>query len=143
MTTLPSDAVMVWWMTGVTGTETAPPRRMTTATKVNALAMVTAIGAIVWQIAAGVDYPTVPPGLIILGVAVLVVLLGQASWARVVGIVVPLFLLIGGTIASIANDDNAIRDPGDASPFVATVVQLVAVFVALVAGVVAFRERRS
>jgi hypothetical protein len=143
MTTLPLDAVMVWWMTGVTGTETAPSRRMTIATKVNALAMVTAIGAIVWQIAAGVDYPTVPPGLVILAVAVVVVLLGQASWARVVGIVVPLFLLIGGTIASIANDDNAIRDPGDASPFVATVLQLAAVVVALVAGVVAFRERRS
>jgi hypothetical protein len=56
MTTLPLDAVMVWCMTGVTGTETAPARRMTTAIKVNALAMVIAIGAIVWQIAAGVDY---------------------------------------------------------------------------------------
>ena len=76
-------------------------------------------------------------------VAVVVVLLVQASWARVVGIVVPLFLLVGGTISSIANDDNAIRDPAEASPFVATVLQLAAVVVALVAGVVAFRERRS
>ena len=134
---------MVWCMTGVTGTEPELARPMSTATKVNALAMVIAIGAIVWQIAAGVDYPTVPPGLIILGVAVVVVWFGRASWARVVGFVVPLFLLIGGTIASIANDDNAIRDPGDASPFVATLLQLAAVVVALVAGVVAFRERRS
>jgi hypothetical protein len=48
MTTLPLDAVMVWCMTGVTGTEPALARPMTTAIKVNALAMVTAIGAIVW-----------------------------------------------------------------------------------------------
>ena len=61
MTTLSLDAVMVWCMTGVTDTEPGLARPKTTATKVNALAMVIAIGAIVWQIAAGVDYPTVPP----------------------------------------------------------------------------------
>lgn len=130
-------------MTDVTRWRPAFARRLSTATRVNALAMVAAIGAIIWQIAAGVDYPTVPPGPIILGVAVVVVVFVQAPWARVVGVVVPLFLLIGGTIASIANDDNAIRDPGDASPFVATVLQFAAVVVALAAGVVAFRERRS
>ena len=75
--------------------------------KVNALAMVVAIGAIIWQIAAGVDYPTVPPGPIILGVAVVVVLFVRATWARIVGVVVPLFLLVGGTIASMAEDDSA------------------------------------
>ena len=111
------------------------------ATKVNALAMVVAIAAIIWQIAAGVDYPTVPPGPIILGVAVAVVLLVRAPWARIVGIVVPLFLLVGGTIATIADDENALRHAGDTWPFVATVLQFAAVVVALVAGVVAFRER--
>ena len=116
---------------------------MPTAIKVNALAMVVAIGAIIWQIAAGVDYPTVPPGPIILGVAVLVVLFVRATWARIVGIVVPLFLLVGGTIASVADDDNALRHPGDASPFVATVLQFAAVAIALVAGIVAFRDGRS
>lgn len=103
--------------------------------------MVVAIGAIIWQIAAGVDYPTVPPGPIILGVAVLVVLFVRARWARVAGIVVPLVLLVGGMIASVAADDNALRHPGDASPFLATVIQLAAVAVALVAGIVAFRDR--
>jgi hypothetical protein len=51
---------------------------------------------------------------------------------------VPLFLLVGGTIASVANDDNALRHPGDASTFVATVVQFAAVAIALVAGIIAF-----
>ena len=104
---------------------------------VNAAAMVVAMVAIVWQIAAGVDYPPVPPGLIVLAVAVAVVLRVQARWARIVGIGVPLFLAVGGMIA---NDDNALRHPSDAWPFVATVLQLTAVGVALVAGVLARRE---
>ena len=107
---------------------------------VNAAAMVVAMVAIVWQIAAGVDYPPVPPGLIVLAVAVAVVLRVQARWARIVGIGVPLFLAVGGTIASIANEDNALRHPSDAWPFVATVLQLTAVGVALVAGVLALRD---
>ena len=130
-------------MTNTTGSRTASARTLPTAVKVNAVAMVVAIAAILWQIAAGVDYPTVPPGPIILGIAAAIVVLVRATWARVVGIVVPLFLIVGGTIATIADDGNALRHPGDASPFVATIVQLTAVAVALVAGIVAFRERRS
>jgi hypothetical protein len=107
---------------------------------VNAAGMVVAMVAIVWQIAAGVDYSPAPPGLIILAVAVAVVLRVQARWARIVGIGVPLFLAVGGTIASIANDDNALRHPSHAWPFVATVLQITAVGVALVAGVLALRE---
>ena len=105
--------------------------------------MVVAIATIVWQIAAGVDYPTVPPGPIILGAAVLVVLFVRSTWARIVGIVVPLFLLVGGVIASLADDDSALRHPGDASPFVATVLEFAAIVIALVAGILAFRHRRS
>jgi hypothetical protein len=115
---------------------------LSTATKVNALAMVVAIAAIIWQIAAGVDYPAVPPGPIILSIAVVVVLFVRATWARIVGIVVPLFLLVGGTIATIADEENALRQPGDASPFLATILQFAAVAVALVAGVMAYRERQ-
>jgi hypothetical protein len=130
-------------MTSTTGSQSTSLRALPAAVNVNALAMVVAIAAIIWQIAAGVDYPTVPPGPIILGVAAATVVLVRATWARVVGIVAPLFLLVGGTIASIADDANALRHPGDASPFVATIVQLAAVGVALVAGIVAFRGHRS
>jgi hypothetical protein len=85
----------------------------------------------------------VPPGPIILGVAILVVLFVRSTWARIVGIVVPLFLLVGGAIASVADDDRALRHPGDASPFVGTVLELATVAIALVAGIVAFRDRQS
>jgi hypothetical protein len=56
-------------------------------------------------------------------VAAAVALRVQARWARIVGIGVPLFLTVGGTIASIANDDNALRHPSHAWPFVTTVLQ--------------------
>jgi hypothetical protein len=118
-------------------------RSASTATKVNAFAMIVAIVAIVWQIAAGVDYPPVPPGIIILAVGAAVVLFVRAPWARIVGIAVPLFLAIGATVATIVDDDNALRHVDDASAFAATVLQLVAVAVALVAGVVSFREQRG
>jgi hypothetical protein len=49
-------------------------------------------------------------------VAAAVALRVQARWARIVGIGVPL-------IASIANDDNALRHPSHAWPFVTTVLQ--------------------
>ena len=143
MTTGAQGTITMLGMTSATDSRPVSIRSTSTATKVNALAMVVAIAAIIWQIAAGVDYPTVPPGPIILGVAVVVVLFVRATWARIVGVVVPLFLIVGGTIASIADDDNALRHPGDTSPFIATVLQLAAVAVALVAGIVAFRESRS
>jgi hypothetical protein len=143
MTTAAPDTTTMRGMTSTTDSRPVSNRSTSTATKVNALAMAIAIAAIISQIAVGVDYPTVPPGPIILGVAVMVVLFVRATWARIVGVAVPLFLIVGGTIASIANDDNALRVPGDASPFIATVLQLAAVAVALVAGIAAFRDRRS
>ena len=130
-------------MTNVTKPRLERPPSRPPAVKLNAAAMIVAIAAIIWQIAAGVDYPTVPPGPIILAVAAAVVLFVRRPWARIVGILVPLFLVVGGTIASVADQDNALRHPGDASPFAATVIQLAAVAVALIAGVVAFRGRRS
>jgi hypothetical protein len=116
---------------------------LSTATKINAAAMVAAIVGIAIQIAAGVDYPTIPPGPIILGVAVALVLFAPWPWVPYIGVVVPLFLHVGGIIAAIANEDNGLRDPGDTAAFGGSVLQVVAVLVALVAGVQALRQRRA
>jgi hypothetical protein len=116
---------------------------LSAATKTNAAAMVAAIVGIVIQIAAGVDYPTIPPGPIILGVAVALVLFTRWPWVAYVGVIVPLFLLVGGIIAAVANEDNGLRDPGDIAAFGGSVLQVVAVVIALVAGVQALRERRA
>ncbi|MEN3360171.1 MAG: hypothetical protein V7637_4153 [Mycobacteriales bacterium] len=109
--------------------------------KVNAAAMVAAIAGIVVQLAAGVDYPTVPPGPIILAVAVGIVVFVRRPWASLVGVAVPLFLVVGGVIAASANSDNALRQPSDVAAFTGTVVQLAAVAVALAAGLQALRRR--
>jgi hypothetical protein len=116
---------------------------LSTAGKVNVGAMVLAVVAIVVQIAAGVDYPTVPPGPIILTVAAGLVAFTRWPGARVVAVIVPLFLTVGGTIAFLVGDDIALRHPDDdVVAFLATAVQMVAVVVAFVAGVRALREGR-
>lgn len=115
---------------------------LSTATKVNIAGMVAAIVGIVIQIAAGVDYPVIPPGPIILGVAVALVAFTRWRWVPLVGVIVPLFLIVGGTIAVAVNEDNALRHPGDFEAFAGTVLQFVGVVVAFVAGWQALRQRR-
>jgi hypothetical protein len=105
--------------------------------------MVIAIVAIVIQIAAGVDYPAIPPGPIILAVTVVLVVFTSMRWVAVVAIVVPLFLAVGGTVALLADDESALRHPDDVVAFTATVVQMAALVVAVVAGGRALRQRRA
>jgi hypothetical protein len=112
------------------------PRTWSAAGKLNVAGLVAAAAGIVIQIASGADYPTVPPGLIILLAAAGLVALGARwRWTTVVGVVVPAFLLVGAVVASQARDQ--LGDPGQVGVFVGTVVQLLAMAVALVAGVAA------
>jgi hypothetical protein len=112
------------------------PRTWSAAGKLNVAGLVAAAAGIVIQIASGADYPTVPPGLIILLAAAGLVALGARwRWTTIVGVVVPTFLLIGAVVASQARDQ--LGDPGQVGVFVGTAVQLLAMAVALVAGVAA------
>jgi hypothetical protein len=112
------------------------PRTWSAAGKLNVAGLVAAAAGIVIQIASGADYPTVPPGLIILLAAAGLVALGARwRWTTIVGVVVPAFLLVGAVVASQARDQ--LGDPGQVGVFVGTVVQLLATAVALVAGVAA------
>ena len=109
------------------------PGRLTVA------GLVAAAAGIVIQIAAGAEYPTVPPGLVILLVAAgLVALGGRWRWTPLVGVVVALFLLVGGVLAPQAREQ--LGDPGAVGVFVGTVIQLLALVVALIAGVAATRQ---
>jgi hypothetical protein len=121
----------------------AGPASLPTASKVNVAAMLTAIVGIVIQIAAGVDYPPIPPGPIILAVAAALVVFTHRRWASIIAVIVPLFLTVGGTIAFVASDDMALRHPDDVAAFGATAVQMVAVIVAAIAGAAALRQRRG
>lgn len=116
---------------------------LSTASKVNVTAMVTAIVAIAVQIAAGVDYPAIPPGPIMLAIAVALVVFSRSRWALLVAVIIPLFLTVGGTLASVVKDDVALRNPDDLVPFLATVLQMAAVIVAFIAGIQALRQHRA
>jgi hypothetical protein len=94
------------------------------------------------QYVSGVDYPTIPPGPLILLVGAAVVAFGPWRWSPVVGLVVALFVSIGGVIATVAGDGFTpqLSDPGAVGGFAGTLVQLVGLGVAVPAGVVAARR---
>ena len=115
------------------------PKRLSAAAKLNVAGLVVAAAGIVIQIASGADYPTVPPGLLILLVAAALVALGARwRWTTIVGVIVSLFLLLGGVLAPQAREQ--LGDPGQVGVFIGTVIQLMALVVALVAGVAATRQ---
>lgn len=100
-----------------------------------------AIVGIVIQIAAGMDYPTIPPGPIILGLASAAIVFRPRRWSRYVGILVPAFLLIGGAIASFARD--GLWDTNEPGQFIGLFIQAAGQAVALAAGVRALQAQRS
>jgi hypothetical protein len=56
---------------------------------------------------------------------------------------VPLFLLVGGVIAAVVSGEfvDQLTDPGQVGVFVGDVLQLLGVITALVAGIIALRQR--
>jgi hypothetical protein len=111
------------------------------AARVNVGGLLVAAVGIVIQIAAGVDYPTIPPGLIILLVTGGLVTFGRWAWTSLIGVLVPLFLFVGGIAAPTGRDNLA--HPGDFGQFAGTLIQLVAVAVALAAGLLVLRDWRN
>jgi hypothetical protein len=112
------------------------------AGKVTVAALLVAATGFVIQIVSGVDFPTVPPGLVIMLVAAALVAFGPWRWTPVVGVVVGLFLLVGffasGSVGSLLAPDRS-------GVFVGAWVQFLAVIVTVVAGIVAavqnYRDR--
>ncbi|WP_433331138.1 hypothetical protein [Spirillospora sp. CA-294931] len=90
------------------------------------------------QIAGGADYPTVPPGLIILGVPTLLLLFSSWRWVLVLATLVTLFLGVGGSVAESFRDQ--LTTPGDTVTFLGSVLQVIGLLIALAALVPAFRE---
>jgi hypothetical protein len=108
--------------------------------KLNVTGLLVAAVGIVIQIIGGIDYPVVPPGLVILVVTAGLIAFARWWWVSIVGVLVPLFLLVSGPIA-IANEDEPHRT--DAVALAGTVVQAVGVVVALIAGLQVLRRLRS
>lgn len=102
--------------------------------------LVAAVGIVI-RIVSGVDFPTVPPGLIILLAAAALVAFGPWRWAPVVGVAGGLFLLVG---FFASGQIGPLLDPGRFGRFVGVWVLFLSVVVVVVAGTVAaLRNYRS
>ena len=112
------------------------------AARLNAAGLVVAAAGIIIQYVSGVDYPTIPPGPIILLSAAAVVVFGPCRRAPAVGLAAAAFLTLGGAIATIAGNgfSETLGDPSELGGFVGAVVQIAGLVVAVPAGVVATRR---
>lgn len=112
---------------------------LTTAEKVSVAGLILAAAGIEIQIVAGPDlFPTIPPGPVILILGAGLVAFGPRSWARYVALIIPIFLLVGATVAgSVATDSwiDQLRRPDQTGIFLGTVLQFTAIVIALVAGI--------
>jgi hypothetical protein len=116
--------------------------RRSWAATLTAVGLVVAATGIVIQYVSGVDYPTIPPGPIILLAAAAVVVFGPWSWAIRVGLGAALFLTIGGAIATIAGNGYAetLGDPDEAGGFAGAAIQIAGLAIALPAGIIASKR---
>jgi hypothetical protein len=122
-----------------------PTRRpaLSGAGKLNVAGMVAAAAGIVVQIASGSElFPTIPPGPIILLAGAALVALGPWRWTPVVGVVVPLFVVVGGIVAAFVSGSfvDQLTDPGRVGVFAGSWLQVVGEVTALVAGIAAARR---
>ena len=99
-----------------------------------------AAAAIPVQIAGGVDYPVVPPGLLILAASAAIALLVPPRWALLLPTTAAVFLSVGAVVTENVRD--ALGDPGETLAFTGTLVQCAGLAVGLVFCVLSLVERR-
>lgn len=108
-----------------------------TARKLNVVGLVAVASAIVIQLIAGVEYPTIPPGLIILPTAAALVAFGARwRWTSIVGLVVPLFMTVGGLVAT-PGLMGLLANASDVAVFSSAIIQLLGLLLAIITGFVA------
>jgi hypothetical protein len=112
-----------------------------TPVRIDAAALLLAILGMVIQIASGVKYPTVPPGVVIIAVAALLITFAPWPPVRLLGLLVPLFVLVGGIISTTGRTD--LGHPGQFGPFIGTVIQFAGLAIAVAAGAAAVGEWRT
>lgn len=109
-----------------------------TATKLTIVGLLAAaVGIVLQYLAYPEDFPTVPPGPIIVTAAAVFVTLGvRWWWSSLVGVGVSLMILIGGIFNGIA--DNLTEFSG---PAIGAAVMLIGFVTAIVAGTMAAASR--
>jgi hypothetical protein len=119
-----------------------PRRQPTGVAGLIVVGLVVAAAGIMIQYASGVDYPTIPPGPVILLAAAAVVAFGPWRWSPVVGLIAAVFLSIGGAIATIAGNgySETLGDPSEVGGFVGAAIQIAGLAIALPASIVATKR---
>jgi hypothetical protein len=119
-----------------------PKIQHTPVAMLNAVGLVVAAAGIMIQYVSGVDYPTIPPGPIILLAAAGMVAFGSWRRAPVAGLVAAAFVSIGGVVATIAGNgfNSTLGDPSELGGFLGALVQIAGLVIALPSGVVAVRS---
>ncbi|WP_405868839.1 MULTISPECIES: hypothetical protein [unclassified Streptomyces] len=112
------------------GGKAARPRAVTASLAALLLLAV----SIAVQIAAGADYPAVPPGLVIPLVAAGLLLWRANRWTAGLALVIGVFLGVGAFVTPNAGDHLS---SGDAALVVSTIAELVALAGLVVAGAAA------
>jgi peptidoglycan/LPS O-acetylase OafA/YrhL len=119
-----------------------PKRQPTRVAGLIVVGLVVAAAGIMIQYVSGIDYPTIPPGPVILLAAAAVVAFGPWRWSPVVGLISAVFLSIGGAIATIAGNgySETLGNPSEVGGFVGAAIQIAGLAIALPAGIVATKR---
>jgi hypothetical protein len=114
----------------------------TTASSVTAIALAVSGAGFVVQMAAGVtDTPTIPPGLVAIVGAALLVTVAPRGWTPVAGPVAGLFNLFAFVVVGAS---DRLDEPGHVGAFIGVWVMVLGLIVATVAGAVgAARNHRA
>lgn len=115
-------------------------QRKSNAGRINVGALLLAAAALLAVFASAPDlFPSIPPGPIILAAAAAIVAFAPGRWTPIVGVLVPLVILIGGIITGgIADTLNE-----SVEVVVGSIVQIAALAVAIISGVVNTTRGRS
>jgi hypothetical protein len=118
----------------------AEKRRSSAASNVTVMALLVAGVGFVVQMAAGVtDTPTIPPGLVAIVGAALLVTVAPTGWTPVAGPAAGLFNLLAMVVVGAA---DRLADPTPASAFIGGWMMVLGLIVATIAGTIAAAPNR-
>jgi hypothetical protein len=121
----------------------SPVSRLSRAAKLNATGLVLTAAGMLLQIAAGSTlYPSVAGPIVLLATAAIVAF-GPGRWTRWVGLVVPLVLGVGATIAAVMTGEfiNQLTDIGQVGILVGSLMHVIGLIGAVAGGVGMLRGR--
>ena len=115
--------------------------KLSGAAKVTVAALLVATAGVVVQLVAGVDFPPVPPVFFIQLVPAAFVYFGRWRWTPALAVVAGVFLTAGLVASGEADRLTDTALPGGVGGSIGLWIQIVAVVIAVVSGVIALVRR--